>query len=244
VLLGQSKFEEARKVLEKAKAFSPESDFLKTKLVEAYVTEGDHFRTRNAQRARAAYEEALAIDPANAAARRGLTGMDEGRRASQQRQKRVEELTEQGLAQLRNEQFRQAYASFSEVLKLDSTNARAKEFRDQAAELLESQIRPMYDEGVRLYNAGELAASMAQFQKVLQQNPDHAETRSFLAKALEKVRAEAVDLYKRAYIYEGLGRLEDALELYRQCLALLPDPREEYNQKANQRIQELNRRIP
>ena len=242
-LQGEGKFDEARTVLEQAKALSPESDFLKTKLVESHLAEGDYFKSRNGQRARAAYEQALALDPENAAARRGLSGMDENRRASQQRQKRIEELTEQGLSQLRAEDFQKAYASFSEVLKLDSQNARAREFRDQASHLLEAKLGPMYDEGVRLYNAGELAPAMAQFQRILDLNPDHAATKAFMASALEKVRSEAVDIYKRAYIYEGLGKLRDARDLYRQCLALLPNPREEYHQKAQQRIADLDRKL-
>jgi pSer/pThr/pTyr-binding forkhead associated (FHA) protein/tetratricopeptide (TPR) repeat protein len=239
----QAQFDEARAVLEQAKVLSPESEFLKTKLVESHLAEGDYFKSRNGQRARAAYEQALALDPENPAARRGLSGMDESRRASQQRQQRVEGLTEQGLAQLRAEDYQKAYASFSEVLKLDSQNARARELRDQASHLLDAKLGPMYDEGVRLYNAGELAAAMTAFQRILDLNPDHAATKAFMADALEKVRSEAVEIYKRAYIYEGLGKLRDARELYRQCLALLPNPREEYHQKAQQRIAELDRKL-
>ena len=239
----EAKFDQARAVLEEAKALSPDSDFLKTKLVESHLAEGDYFKSRNGQRARAAYEQALALDPQNAAGKRGLSGMDENRRASQQRQKRVEDLTAQGLSQLQKEDFQSAYASFSEVLKLDPQNARAREFRDQASHLLEAKLGPMYDEGVRLYNAGELAPAMAQFQRILDLNPDHAATKAFMASALEKVRSEAVDIYKRAYIYEGLGKLRDARDLYRQCLALLPNPREEYHQKAQQRIADLDRKL-
>jgi pSer/pThr/pTyr-binding forkhead associated (FHA) protein/tetratricopeptide (TPR) repeat protein len=242
-LQGEAKFDEARRVLEEAKALSPESDFLKTKLVESYLAEGDYFKSRNGQRARTAYEQALALDPENAAARRGLSGMDENRRASQQRQKRIDDLTAQGMSELQKEDFQSAYASFSEVLKIDPQNARAREFRDQASHLLEAKLGPMYDEGVRLYNAGELAPAMAQFQRVLDLNPDHVATKAFMAEALEKVRSEAVEIYKRAYIYEGLGKLRDARDLYRQCLALLPSPREEYHQKAQQRIADLDRKL-
>jgi tetratricopeptide (TPR) repeat protein len=242
-LQGEAKFDEARTVLEEAKALSPDSDFLKTKLVESHLAEGNYFKSRNAQRARAAYEQALALDPENAAARQGLSGVDENRRASRERQKRIEDLTAQGLSQLQKEDFQSAYASFSGVLKLDPQNARAREFRDQASHLLEAKLGPMYDEGVRLYNAGELAPAMAQFQRVLDLNPDHAATKAFMGNALEKVRSEAVDVYKRAYIYEGLGKLRDARDLYRQCLALLPNPREEYHQKAQQRIADLDRKL-
>ncbi len=242
-LQGQGKFDEARTLLAQAKALSPESDFLKTKLVESHLAEGDYFKSRNAQRARAAYEQALALDPENAAARRGLAGLNQTQVASQQRAKRIEELTAQGLSQLQKEDFQAAYATFSEVLKINPQNARAREFRDQASNLLEAKLGPMYDEGVRLYNAGELAPAMAQFQRVLDLNPDHAATKTFMASALQKVRSEAVDIYKRAYIYEGLGKLRDARDLYRQCLALLPSPNEEYHQKAKQRIADLDRKL-
>jgi tetratricopeptide (TPR) repeat protein len=84
---------------------------------------------------------------------------------------------------------------------------------------------------------------MERFQRVLDLHPDHADTRSFLSRAIERVRSEAVDLYKRAYIYEGLGRSREALALYRESLALLPDPSEEYHQKAAERIADLNRKL-
>lgn len=242
-LLSASKFDDARAALEEARALAPESDFISGKLAESYVAEGNSIRGRDSQRARAAYQKALELDPGNQEAGRGLSSIDASRRASVEKDKRVETLTEQGLAELKREEFREAYASFSELVKLDPGNNRAREFRDQAAKLLEAQVRPMYDEGVRLYNAGELAESMAQFQKVLAIQPDHADTKAFLQKASEKVRAEAVDRYKRAYIYEGLGRFREALDLYRQCLALLPDPREEYHKKASQRIEELSRKV-
>jgi pSer/pThr/pTyr-binding forkhead associated (FHA) protein/tetratricopeptide (TPR) repeat protein len=242
-LLAESKFDDARAALDEAKALAPESDFLHGKLLESYVTEGNYFRGRDVARARTAYQKALEIDSASEEAKRGLSAIDATRRASQEKDKRIDTLTEQGLAELKGEEYREAYASFSELLKLDPANARAREFRDQAAKLLDAQVRPMYDEGVRLYNAGQLADSMAQFQKVLAIQPDHADTKAFLQKASDKVRGEAVDRYKRAYIYEGLGRFREALDLYRECLALLPDPREEYHKKAAQRIDELSRKV-
>jgi pSer/pThr/pTyr-binding forkhead associated (FHA) protein len=242
-LVAEAKFEEARVVLEEARALAPESQVLQAKLAETYVAQGNSWKSRDAARAREAFEKALELDPGNAAARQGLQGMEQSRRASRDRAKRIEDLTDQGLAQLKREEFRQAYASFSEVLRLDPSNARAREFREQASQLLEGQVQPMYREGVRLYNAGDLAGAMAQFQKVLAMHPDHAETRSFMATASDRIRSEAVERYKRAYIYEGLGRLREALDLYRETLALLPDPREEYHQKASQRIAELSRKV-
>jgi tetratricopeptide (TPR) repeat protein len=125
------------------------------------------------------------------------------------------------------------------VLKLDPQNSRAREFRDQASQLLEAKLGPMHDEGVRLYNAGELAPAMAQFQRVLDLNPDHAATKAFMANALQKVRSEAVDSQARLHL-RGPGKARDARDLYRQCLALLPNPREEYHQKAQQRIADLD----
>jgi tetratricopeptide (TPR) repeat protein len=243
VLVGQSKFAEARTVLEEARAVAPESEVVRAKLADAWVSEGNYYRSRDAARARQAYDKALEVDPGNDGARRGLSGMDQSRRASRERQQRIDELTESGLAQLQRQEYRQAYASFSEVLKLDPNHARARELREQSSQLLEAQVRPMYDEAVRLYNAGELARSMAECQKILAIHPDHADTRAFLARSSERVRTEAVEIYKRAYIYEGLGRLREALDLYRQTVALLPDPREEYHQKASQRIADLNRKL-
>ena len=242
-LVAEHEFDDARALLEEALLLSPESVVLASKRVDTYVSQGDYQRRRNTTRARQAYQRALELDPDNADARRGVGRIDQSRRSAQQSKKRVGELTEAGLTELRREEYRDAYRSFSEVLKLEPNNARAQEFRDQAQTLLEQQVRPIYEEGVRLYNADELSAAMERFQRVLDLHPDHADTRSFVARAIERVRSEAVDLYKRAYIYEGLGRFREALALYQESLALLPDPREEYHQKASERIAELKRRL-
>ena len=242
-LVDENKFDDARALLEEALALSPDSEVLASKRVSTYVSQGDYERRRSSTRARQAYRKALELDPDNAHARRGVGRIDQTRRSAQQSKKRVDELTEAGLSELRREEYRDAYQSFSEVLKLEPSNARAKEFRDQAGKLLAQQVQPIYEEGVRLYNADELSAAMERFQRVLDLHPDHADTRSFIARAIERVRSEAVDLYKRAYIYEGLGRSREALALYRESLALLPDPSEEYHQKAAERIAELNRKL-
>ena len=241
--VAEHEFDDARVLLEEALLLSPESVVLASKRVDTYVSQGDYERRRSSTRARQAYQRALELDPDNADARRGVGRIDQSRRSAQQNKKRVGELTEAGLTELRREEYRDAYRSFSEVLKLEPNNARAKEFRDQAGTLLEQQVRPIYEEGVRLYNADELSAAMERFQRVLDLHPDHADTRSFIARAIERVRSEAVDLYKRAYIYEGLGRSREALALYQESLALLPDPSEEYHQKAAERIAELNRKL-
>ena len=241
-LLASRKFAEARELLEEATALLPESEVIAGKLVSSYVAEGDYLRSRNTERARRAYRQALELDPDSAEATRGLGRIQAGRRAAQEREKQISEHTERGLAALKREDFQQADQSFSEVLKLDPKNARAQEFREQARTLLEQKVQPMYEEGVRLYEADELASAMAQFQRVLALHPNHADTQTFLARATERVRSEAVDRYKRAYIFQGLGRFPEALELYRETLALLPNPREEYHQKASDRIEELEKR--
>ena len=242
-LVANHEFDEALALLEEALTLSPDSDVLASKRVDTYVSQGDYERRRSTTRARQAYQKALELDPDNAAARRGVGRIDQSRRSARQEKKRVADLTEAGLAELRREEYRDAYRSFSEVLKLEPQNARAKEFRDQAQKLLEQQVRPIYEEGVRLYNADELTAAMERFQRVLDLHPDHADTRSFVVRAMERVRSKAVEIYKRAYIYEGLGRSREALALYQESLSLLLDPNEEYHQKASARIAELNRKL-
>ena len=242
-LVANHEFEEALALLEEALALSPDSQVLTSKRVDTYVSQGDYERRRSTTCARQAYQRALELDPDNTDARRGVGRIDQSRRSARQEKKRVGELTEAGLAELRREEYRDAYRSFSEVLKLEPQNARAKEFRDQAQTLLEQQVRPIYEEGVRLYNADELTAAMERFQRVLDLHPDHADTRSFVARAMERVRSKAVEIYKRAYIYEGLGRSREALALYQESLSLLLDPNEEYHQKASARIAELNRKL-
>jgi tetratricopeptide (TPR) repeat protein len=243
-LVSKGDFAGAREALEEALAIDPESQTLQAKMAESWVAEGDVYRRQgNSERAQQAYRQALELDPANAEAKRGLGRVSASLRQAQERHERIRKLVEKGLVDLKNEQYGSAYRAFSEVLTLDAGNDRAKEFREQARQLLEKQVQPIYDEGVRLYEANQLTGAVERFTRVLSLYPDHAPTKQFMVKARDRLRQEAIDVYKRAYIYEGLGRLPEALEYYQKALALLPDPKEEYHQKAAERIENLRRKI-
>ena len=242
-LVSDGKFQEAQKVLEEAMTLAPDSEFLSEKMAASYVAMGNALRRRNTNEALAAYRQALEIVPNYGAAKEGIDRINRNRLAANQQKQKVEELTEAGLAQLKREEYKEAYASFSQVLEIDSNNARARDFRDQARQLLDQKVKPMYDEGVRLYNNDELVEAMEQFNRVLAIYPDHADTLDFVNRAMERTRSEAIEKYKRAYIYEGLGKLREAKALYEETLALLPDPKEEYHQKANQRIADIDRKL-
>ncbi|MGH9460771.1 MAG: FHA domain-containing protein [Vicinamibacteria bacterium] len=245
-------FDTSLALLNQARGADPESPLVVQKLAELHVTEGERHRRRGAfHQAHAAFQTALELDPENVDAAQGISRIHASESRAQQRQRqaektrqRVDALTELGLTQLKNQEFSEAHTSFSEVLALDPSNARAREFGQRAQDLLEERARPIYEEGVRLFQEGLLLESVARLQRALSIYPDHRATRAFLTDNAAFLREEAANRYKRAYIYEGLGRLKDALELYRQTLALLPDTSEEYHQKAAQKIEKLETTAP
>jgi len=243
-LVGSGDFAGARRIYREALSIDPKNAAGRAKLVASHVAEGDALRRKgNEADAQKAYIEALNLDPENAEAKKRVGDLETARRRSRERQERARALMESGLAELKAESYAKAYATFTQMLELDPGNTRAREFREQARELLAKQVQPVYEEGVRLYNEGKLAESVARFNRALSLYPDHADTRSFLAKARDRIRQEAIEIYKKGYIYEGLGRVKEALDLYRQTLELLPDPKEEYHQKAAERVQRLKGRV-
>lgn len=242
--VGSGDFAGARKVYREALGIDPANAGAKAKLVGSYVAEGDALRKRGAEaEAQRAYIEALNLDPNNAEAKKRVGDLESARRRARERQERARALMETGLAELKAESYVKAYATFSSILELEPGNTRAREFREQARELLAKQVQPIFEEGVRLYNEGKLAEAVARFNRALSLYPEHAETGGFLAKAKDRIRQEAIEIYKKGYIYEGLGRLKEALALYRQTLELLPDAKEEYHQKAAERVERLKGRV-
>lgn len=243
-LVGRGDFVGARRIYQEALGIDPKNADARAKLVGSYVAEGDALRRRGAEAdAQKAYLEALNLDPEDSEAKKRVGDLETARRRARERQERARALMESGLAELKAESYAKAYATFTQILELEPQNARAREFREQAQQLLAKQVQPLYEEGVRLYNEGKLAEAVARFNRALSLYPDHGDTRSFLAKAKDRIRQEAIEIYKKGYIYEGLGRLKEALELYRQTLSLLPDPKEEYHQKAAERVERLKGRV-
>jgi pSer/pThr/pTyr-binding forkhead associated (FHA) protein/tetratricopeptide (TPR) repeat protein len=236
--------EDAKAKLVEARTLDPENADVKKLLGGVYIAVAKAAqKKRDYKGAFDAYDEALQLDPANAEARKGRDGLASSEQATKAREARSHTLFEEAKRAIQSGDSLKAYRDLTQVLDLNPNYPQASNLLNQVKTLLEIKAKPLYDEGTRLYNAGQLAEAMRKFNQVLEIFPDHAPTQQVISQARMKLRAAAQETYRRGYIAEGLGKYREALDLYQKTLNLLPDANEEYHKKAADKISQLKDRV-
>jgi tetratricopeptide (TPR) repeat protein len=236
--------EDAKAKLVEARTLDPENADVKKLLGGVYIAVAKAAqKKRDYKGAFDAYDEALQLDPANAEARKGRDGLASSEQATKAREARSHTLFEEAKRAIQSGDSLKAYRDLTQVLDLNPNYPQASNLLNQVKTLLEIKAKPLYDEGTRLYNAGQLAEAMRKFNQVLEIFPDHAPTQQIISQARMKLRAAAQETYRRGYIAEGLGKYREALDLYQKTLNLLPDANEEYHKKAADKISQLKDKV-
>jgi pSer/pThr/pTyr-binding forkhead associated (FHA) protein/tetratricopeptide (TPR) repeat protein len=190
-----------------------------------------------------AYNTALQVDPVNEEAKKGRESVAKYEQAVKGREARIRSLFDEAKRSIERGDSIKAYRNLSEVLEMNPKHAQAASLQSQLKGLLDVKAKPLYDEGVRLFNAGQLVEGMRKLNQALEAFPDHAPTVQFMVQARTKCRNEAQAAFKRAYIDEGIGKYKDAMAGYQRTIDLLPDPNEEYHRKAAERMSQLKSKI-
>lgn len=237
-------FAAAKSLLEDARTLDPENANVKKALVETLITSAQaDSRKRDYKGAFEAYDAALQLDPMNAEAKKGRESLANYEQAAKARETRTRTLFEQARSEAASGALAKAYQDINSVLSLNPSYPQAANLRSQIQSQLEAKVKPLYDEGVRLFNAGQLVEAASKLSQALAIYPDHQPTQQFLMQARSKLRAEAQEAFRRGYINEGLGRYKEAMDLYQRTLNLLPDPNEEYHKKAADKIAQLKDKV-
>jgi pSer/pThr/pTyr-binding forkhead associated (FHA) protein/tetratricopeptide (TPR) repeat protein len=237
-------FTAAKSLLEDARTVDPNNPNVKKALVDTLIASAQaDSKKHDYKGAFEAYDAALQVDPMSAEATKGRESLASFEQAAKSREARTRTLFERAKSEAASGALAKAYQDINAVLSMNSGYPQAANLRGQIQSQLEAKVKPLYDEGVRLFNAGQLVEAANKLSQALAIYPDHQPTQQFLVQARSKLRAEAQEAFRRGYINEGLGRYKEAMDLYQRALNLLPDPNEEYHKKAAEKIAQLKDKV-
>ena len=158
------------------------------------------------------------------------------------KQKEIEALYYQGVSYYEEGNYDSAAEVLKKVVEFKSTS-----FFQSASKILTdidkkqvSDIEEQLSEVDSLVKNDELLKAENILKNTLKRFPDNPKAIDIYAKLHKQVVEKAKKLYTEALVYEEV--VEDiklATENYEEVLKLLPDPNEEYHQKAKARIQKL-----
>lgn len=167
---------------ETAKGFLQRIDQQQRQRIDEILQRGQQqFDAKDFSRALNSFEEVLSLDPNNATAK----------------QKKQEALAKISLAQLiergktfyQQNQYLKAMEVFSQVLEQDPANAASQRYLEDCQKQLELQVEKFFNQGMDYYAAEDYREAIKMWDRALQINPNHAQSRSFKTKALERLQA-------------------------------------------------------
>jgi tetratricopeptide (TPR) repeat protein len=142
-------------------------------------------------------------------------------------------LFEQGVRSYVRSDFQTATEFFKKALTKADGNSYLSAYLQKSSQMQEEQISEFLQDGVRAYQAGELAAAQKEFTKVIRLSPGHPEALQQLAAVRETVRQESERLYNQGKEYFDANHMDQAIRLWEQILEMDPS-----NERAQKRIEE------
>ena len=141
----------------------------------------------NLESALAGYRRVLDVDPGNNEA---LSGLDRGRK---QLTGRLADLVRAGNRALGDGRFKEAEATFRQVLAIDPYQSDARGALERIDQLRLSGVNPgdeqkLYLQGIEFYTRGKYREAMDAWQKVLALDPGHEKARMNIEKAQRKLQ--------------------------------------------------------
>ncbi len=167
---------------ETAKAFIQRIDQQQRQRIEEIFQRGQQqFDAKDFSRALNSFEEVLSLDPNHAAAKQ----------KKQEAMARISlaQMIERGRAFYQQNQFFKAMEVFSQVLEQDPGNAASQRFLEDCQKQLELQVDKFFNQGMDYFAAEDYREAIKMWDRALQINPNHAQSRSFKSRALERLQA-------------------------------------------------------
>jgi len=167
---------------ETAKTFLQRIDQQQRQRIEEIFQRGQQqFDAKDFNRALNSFEEVLSLDPNHAAAKQ--------KKQEAMAKISLAQLIERGRAFYQQNQFFKAMEVFSQVLEQDPGNAASQRFLEDCQEQLELQVEKFFNQGMDSYAAEDYREAIKMWDRALQINPNHAQSRSFKNRALERLQA-------------------------------------------------------
>jgi len=255
----RDKFEEASKLkpeeeypkkklaeIDEKMAALEEQEALKEKYKEAIAAGDKAYDSENFQEAKDKYEEALTYESSSTYAKGRIEMCDEALASSKEEEERlakIQELLDQGNADLSASKYEEAVSAFEEVLTLDAENSEATAKLAEAQEKLkeleneaerEKQYAALISEGDEANTANNLEDALSKYQsaKALKDTPEVNEKIAGVQAAINSAKSEAEkeekynSLIAEAETKAGADDLSGAIAKYNEAATVDPSKTE------------------
>ncbi len=215
------------------------------------LAEGDRQKKLKAyDRARRIYEEALAIDGESRAALSALAALNE-QEEKEQREAIARKKTNAELQRLYNEgvmKFESGDIGGAEVSLTEVASRKGHPYQASAQKLLD-EIHRAADKKLddRINHARSLMendplAAQSELKEIVTQFPKQERAAKLLTETKAKLSAKAKQSYTEGIAYlEVAEDTDSAMSKFKETLRYAPDPKNEYHQKAQRKLDELKR---
>jgi hypothetical protein len=236
---------------EKRKAdLEAEKEAARQKKVADLLAKGDAaLRAKKLKDARSYYQQALAIDASNP---QGKAAIDQIRSVEQKQQKKtqasrkekdeIRKIYAAGVTKFEAGELGEAERLLSKVAatKGHPYQASAKTLIDEIHKKTSKKLQARIDEARKMLEADQVLPAYEELGKIVKQFPKRDDAAKLFMKSQVKMLEKAKAAYKEGLAQQQLA--EDpaaALDKYQEVLKYAPDPKSEYNQKAQKKIHEL-----
>jgi twitching motility protein PilT len=138
-------------------------------------------------------------------------------------------LFEQGIRSYVKSDFQAAGETFKRALSKAEGNAYLNAYLQKAIQMDEQQINELYQEGVQLIQAGDLAQAKKELTKVLRLSPGHPDAMRQLEEVKEQVQKSSEKIYLDGKQYFDANDMDRAIRIWSTIFEL--DPTNERIQK-------------
>jgi pSer/pThr/pTyr-binding forkhead associated (FHA) protein/tetratricopeptide (TPR) repeat protein len=215
-----------------------------------YLEEGDtYLKQGDFEKARANYQKAIELDPANEDAKRGMRAAEAQQRdkdweiKEEQRKsaadQNVAEVVKRGSMQVEAEQFEEGVATLQSALKMSVYNQdihmAAQKWIETAITRRREKYKPDLIDAGNLISQKKYVDAYNLCESVLSKVPDYVEAKKCMEVATESIQFESRRVYRQALVDEYLGNHAAAKESFRQILKSFP-PSDLYYQRSLKRL--------
>lgn len=185
-------YDQAAEVFRQVLATSPREETAKSYLQrieqqnrqradEFYRRGLEYFAAKDYNRALTSFEEALALDANHA--------LSLQKKRETLSQIGIVQLLERGKAFYQQNQFMQAMEIFNQVLEQDPGNTASQRYIEDCQNQLNLQVEKYFNQGMNYYAAEDYREAIKMWDRVLQINPNHTQSRTYKRQALDRLQA-------------------------------------------------------
>ncbi len=219
--------------------------------LQIYLEEGiEYLRVGDFDRAAESFNSAIAIEPNNGVAKKGIKAAEykikdinqvpPDRDQEEEKKEKVKGLFQKALMALYNKSYQEAinYAEEIRTIDLKGNTAylnEAKQIIDRARMAQNEEFEPFLIQANEKYAEGDYSASRDLCEEMLKRDAAYDKARECSLKAKKKMHSLAKEAYTHGYILESMNKIDEAKQYWSRAKNYVR-PGDEYYDKVNKKL--------